>query len=170
MSPSSASSLTGRSGLETRVARRRPPAVARRRWLLLFAVAVLAAAAVGANLGPLRQLQDARARLDRTAANVSQLEEQKTALQAELAKLSEVSYLETLAREELTYVRPGEELYIVTGPSVGAVSGSAASRGGVGAGLPGVMPAGGPSEGDQVAGERKPGFLERLLSAIADVF
>ena len=39
---------------------------------------------------------------------------QKADLQGELAKLSETGYLETLAREQLTYVRPGEELYIVT--------------------------------------------------------
>ena len=42
------------------------------------------------------------------------LEAQKAALQAQLAKLSETGYLETLAREQLGYVRPGEELYIVT--------------------------------------------------------
>ena len=45
-----------------------------------------------------------------------QLQTQQTQLQGELAKLSETSYLETLARQQLSYVRPGEELYIVTNP------------------------------------------------------
>lgn len=137
----------------------------------MFALVVVIAAAVFANVGPVRQLQDARARLDRTTANVAQLADQKTALQAELGKLSEASYLETIAREKLTYVLPGEELYIVTGPSAGALSASALSSSGIGAALPGVTRAMGISEGDEAAGlPEGAGLLERLLAAIADVF
>ena len=171
MSSSNAPTITAAPVGGDQASCRRSSPAGRRRWLLLFASVVLIAAAVFANIGPVRQLQDARARLDRTTANVAQLASQKTALQAELAKLSEASYLETIAREKLTYVLPGEELYIVTGPSVGAVSSSALSRSGIAAALPGVTRAAGSSEGDEAAGLAEgAGLLERLLAAIADVF
>jgi cell division protein FtsB len=126
----------------TRLARQRSSTVARRRWLILFAVVVLVVVAILANIGPLTHYQAASARLDGATAKVDTLTAQKADLQGQLAKLTESGYLETLARQQLTYVRPGEELYIVTndagatepdgGAPVGGAAGAAASNGGTG--------------------------------------
>ena len=124
----------------TRLARQRSSTVARRRWLILFAVVVLVAVAILANIGPLTHYRVARARLDNSTAKVDTLTAQEADLQGQLAKLTESGYLETLARQQLTYVRPGEELYIVTndagatepdgGTPVGGAAGAATSNGG----------------------------------------
>ena len=100
----------------------------RRRLLLLGCFVLLVVAGVAANYGPVRHYQDARDRLEKAATEVAGLEEQKAALQAQLGKLSEAGYLEGLARQELTYARPDEQLYIVTGPTgaEGGVAGKGA--------------------------------------------
>ena len=109
---------------EMAVRRRRSSPAGRRRWLVVFGAVILMVVAVLANIGPLTHYEDARARFDAATEKVNALEAQKTELQGQLAKLSEAGYLETLAREQLTYVRPGEELYIVTKPA-GDADGSA---------------------------------------------
>lgn len=126
------------------------PRFARRRRLvvLVLAVAVLAIAAV-ANYGPLRTYHESRARLDEVTVTVKKLETEKAALQAELGRLTEAGYLESLAREELTYARPGEDIYIVNtseGAEIEAVE---------------TAPA-------EPADQRGP--LERFLSALGDLF
>ncbi len=142
-------------------ARQRSSQAARRRWLILFAVVVVVVAGVLANLKPLTHYQDASARLRKATATVHALEAQKADLQGQVAKLSETGYLETLAREQLGYVRPGEELYIVT-KSPGDTGSSAGRQGdtapGAAVGDPGTDSA------------QPPGILERLLSAIRGVF
>ena len=81
---------------------------------------VVVVVAVLANLQPLTHYQDAqRPAAARRRRRWHALEAQKAELQGQLAKLSETGYLETLAREQLTYVRPGEELYIVTKSAAG---------------------------------------------------
>jgi cell division protein FtsB len=138
--------------------------------VILFAVVILVVVAILANIGPLTHYQDARARLDKAAAQVAALEAQRAELQQELAKLSETGYLETLAREQLTYARPGEELYIVT--PAGSGSGAGATGGlGVALGVSGGANAG---TGEPVAAgagvDHRPGFLERAVSAIRGLF
>jgi cell division protein FtsB len=98
---------------------------------LLGFVVILVVAGVAANVSPIRHYQDARARLEKVGAEVKGLEEQKAVLQAQLAKLSETGYLEGLAREELTYARADEELYIVTESAGGGgvIQGAAVGRG-----------------------------------------
>jgi cell division protein FtsB len=86
----------------------------RRRLLLLGCFLVVVVAAIVSNYGPLHRLEAARGRLDGSLAEVAALEEQKAQLQTQLAKLGQARYLEGLAREELSYARPGEDLYIVT--------------------------------------------------------
>jgi len=138
----------------------RAPFATRRRVLLLGCLVMLAVVALAANYGPVRHYRDARARLEKTAAEVAALEEQTAALQSQLHKLGQTGYLEDLARQELTYARPDEELYIVTGlpeetaPAAGLGIGASA----FGAGNAGIDGAG------------RPGFLERVLSAIASLF
>ncbi|MBN1320546.1 MAG: septum formation initiator family protein [Thermoleophilia bacterium] len=103
---------SGDIGLE---AQPRPPYATRRRILVLVAMVVVLAVAGLANYGPVRDYKDARERLREATTELATLEEQKADLQAQLGKLTEAGYLESLAREELTYARPGEELYIITG-------------------------------------------------------
>jgi hypothetical protein len=108
-----------------------------------------------ANYGPLEAYRDARARLDQATSAVSTLEEKKTQLQSELGRLSETGYLESLAREELTYARPGEQLYIVTGLDE-ASSGVSDEQS--------AAPADTGSDAD------RPGLFERALNAILGIF
>jgi cell division protein FtsB len=173
-------------GTRSRLSGLQSSPTARRRWLVLFALVVIAAVAVAVNIGPLTRYQDARARLQGVTADVDALKTQKTQLQAQLAKLSEAGYLETLAREQLSYARPGEELYIVpsvsdaSGLGVGAMGdlGEAATTAppadtetaaGTGSAT-GVGSATGAGSGDTGAGDRSPGVLERIISGIRGLF
>lgn len=175
----------------TRGARERAARTARRRWLVLFAVVLLVVAAIVANIKPLTHFQDASARLDKATAKVDGLMQQKAQLQNQLARLNEAGYLETLARQQMTYVRPGEDLYIVTGADTAGTTPAATSQG-MGAGMAGAPAsanqAGGPTTtgpagqgggqtggqtGGQDAGQattEKPGFFERAISAIRGLF
>lgn len=113
-------------------------------------VAVLAIAAF-ANYGPLQTYRGAQERLREAASSVEALEAEKAALQSELGGLTEAGHLESLAREALTYARPGEDVYIVTPSetaSTEAAGGDAADT----------------AEADE------PGPLERFLSALGDLF
>ena len=177
----------------TRTARERAARDVRRRWLTLFAVVVLVVAAIGANIKPLTHFQDATARLENATAKVETLEQQKARLQSRLGRLSETGYLETLARQQMTYVRPGEDLYIVTGASSDATTGNGVlgavptfTAKGLGAGVAGTPTAWRPSgsanstaSGDSgvdraktggPAAIQKPGLLERVISAVRGVF
>jgi cell division protein FtsB len=129
----------------------RSPFATRRRVFLGVVLLLLVGLAVLTNYGPMRAYRESQARLEKAASQVAVLAEQKEQLRQELGKLGEAGYLESLARQELTYARPGEEVYIVTGSAeeqaadekVDTLSPSAVER---------------------------PGLLERMLSAIGDLF
>jgi cell division protein FtsB len=172
-------------------ARERAAKGARRRWLILFAVVLIVVVGILANIKPLTHYQDASARLGKATVKVNDLQAQKTELQDQVAKLSETGYLETLAREKLTYAKPGEDVYIVTpdpndsastgtttgtatglGPGLGAAissePGSSASTSGTSAGTA-TDSTNATSTGGAQPGER-PGILERIISAIRGAF
>jgi len=142
---------------------RRRSQVARRRRLLLLALGILTLVlAISANYGPLDSYLDARSRLDKANAGISELAAQKADLQAELGRLSQADYLESLARQDLSYARPGEELYIVTGTDNGIgpstvpiVDESSRSEAAV--------------QGATTEGAGGPGFLQRVLMPILEV-
>jgi cell division protein FtsB len=171
-----APSMSSRYG--TAKPQRRPRFAARRRLLLLFMVLVLVGVALLANYGPLDAYRDARARLDQATTGVSTLEQQKTQLQAELGRLSETAYLESLAREELTYTKPGEELYIVTGlgeatgtPTDGGVEAETATGAAVGDSHPAAAGDGQAAAPADTGNEAdRPGLFERALNAILGIF
>lgn len=156
----------------------------RRRIFIAVIVCTLVGLAVVANYGPVTHYLDARSRLEKAASEVAALEEQNTQMQAELSKLLQPGYLEELAREQLTYSRPGEELYIVTGDQREAAVQPASAGAGVGAvvstsdepdanvGSATTIPGAADSTAAGVAADEgdDPGFLERLLSRIANVF
>jgi cell division protein FtsL len=139
-----APALTGGHG-STR--QRRSHVARRRRVVFLMLVALIVAAAVLINYGPMTAYRDAHARLDTAVAQVKDLQKQKDALQSELGKLSEAGYLESLARQQLTYAKPGEEIYIVPAEETAPPTGESAS-----------------SE------TQERGWLERILSALGDLF
>lgn len=144
----------------------------RRRRRVLFVVLFLAlvAAAVAANQGPIRAYYEARVRVEETKTAVAALEEKKTELQTELGRLTEASYLETLAREELAYARPGEELYVVTETGeLGEAESGAADAGIQTSNITGD--AAGSSNGEGSASDSfEPGFFERLVRTFLDLF
>jgi cell division protein FtsB len=106
---------------------RRSPIARRRRIFMLIVLALLVIAAVLANYGPVQSYVDAHTRADSARAKVAALEAQKADLQSELGKLAEADYLESLARKDLTYARPGEDVYIVTGLGEETVLGAASA-------------------------------------------
>jgi cell division protein FtsB len=176
-----------------RVAGERTARTVRRRWLVLLAFVLVVVVAILANIGPLTHLQDASARLDRASATVESLAAQKAKLQGDLAKLSETGYLETLARQQLTYARPGEDLYIVSGAAGEATTASGQSAGALTSVLPRVGgaissaldPGGRTTTGastvtsgeagetagtDSAGADDDKGFFEGIISAIRGLF
>jgi cell division protein FtsB len=119
-------------------------------FLLAMGTFILTLAAL-ANYGPLHSYFDARARLEKANAGIAELTAQKDDLQTELGRLSEADYLESLARQDLSYTRPGEELYIVTGTGGDTTSQSGATV-----------------SGDAPADSGGPGLVERVLTPIID--
>jgi len=143
--------------------------------LVIGLLVLLTVIAVGANYGPLTHYLQARERFDQTTAEVNEVKERITGLQAQLGKLSQSGHLEDLARQQLTYALPGEELYIVT------TSGQEAADAGAGPGTSagaGVASENGASAAAGAAGQEEgtvkdthePGFFERILLAIGSLF
>ena len=138
---------------------------ARRRWVFvgLMLIALIAVATL-TNYGPLRAYHSSRAQFEAAAAQVKALEQKKDQMQVELGKLNEADYLESLARQELTYARPGEQIYVVTG------AGDGTTPAGSNANLLGAGAAAGGTESSAASETEKPGLLERMLSAIGRLF
>ena len=90
--------------------RRERSIAARRLVVLLIVVGVVLVVAVAANYGPVSHYLDARERMEQAAVEVAVLEQRTADLQSQLGKLSQSGYLEDLAREQLSYALPGEEL------------------------------------------------------------
>ena len=156
MAHTSAPTALTRSGSLGTPVPRRSPCAKRRRVLILALLLVVVGLAAVANYGPVRAYRDAQARLQETSAEVAALETQKFELQAQLGKLSEAGYLESLARQELTYARPGEDLYIITGAeSANTGTDSIATES---------------TEATSPEPAEEPGLLERFLSALGGLF
>ena len=144
MANAHASSMPARVGRVARPSIRAARVAKRRRRFLLAVGLLLFTLAVLANYGPLHAYMDAKSRLYKAATGVVELEAARADLQSELGRLGEADYLESLARQDLSYARPGEELYIVTNAEGGTASGA----------KPGGVSSGGS------------GFLERVLAPL----
>lgn len=164
MSQAQTTYMPGRLGTAGPPSRRNSQVAKRRRVFMVVLGIFLLTVAVAANYGPLRSYVDARARLERATAGIAELTAQKNELQAELGRLGEADYLESLARQDLSYTRPGEELYIVTGGDDGAWA-SGESEGSGAAGGSGVQN-GSAAQGQDQPGADGPGFVERVLAPI----
>jgi cell division protein FtsB len=154
--------MPARTGEAEQPPLRRPRFAARRILVVLIMLLMLGVVTALVNYGPARAYRDARARLEEAASAVSSLEEQKTQLQDQLGKLSDSGYLEALAREQLSYIKPGEELYIVTGLGDGTDEGSVTAGSGEDTGGTGAAATGDSSE--------RPGPFERILSWFLGIF
>ena len=78
-----------------------------------------------ANQGPVRDLLRGRAQLAAKEQQVAEIEKGNEAYKAEIARLEKSSYLEALARKQLAYAKPGEDVFIVQGlPPTASLPGS----------------------------------------------
>lgn len=64
-------------------------------------------------VAPARQAFEQRREVSEVQAKVDALEERNSQLAGRLNRLSDVSYMEKLAREQLGVVRPGETSYVI---------------------------------------------------------
>ena len=95
----------------------------RRGPLVLLALLALVTAACLANAGPLRGYLESRDSLQTKQAAVAALEKQTADLQEEVRSFENGSRVELQARQDLTYARPGEDVFIVEGlPSTTTVT------------------------------------------------
>ncbi|MGI5939869.1 MAG: FtsB family cell division protein [Thermoleophilia bacterium] len=151
----------------SRLQRRR---IARRRLVLVVGcVVVLLAISVAANYGPLQHYRDARARAEKAAVEVASLEKHIDEMRAQLGKLSQSAYLEDMARRQLTYTLPGEDLYIVKGASEGAAA-TAGVPGSEAVDTPETGQVEGPDAGSGGTESHRPGPLERMVLGVAGLF
>jgi cell division protein FtsB len=165
MAKESVSSKPAESDAVSQTPRRRSNFRTHRRVLLLVMTLLLVGAAILANYGPVRAYRDARARLEQASTAVSELETQKAELQSQLGKLTETGYLESLARQELAFTRPGEDLYIITGlddESTVTTDAEAADTE--------EATDAGESEDSTTESVDEPGLLERAISALMGLF
>jgi cell division protein FtsB len=90
---------------------------------VLLALLLVVVAACFANAGPLRGYVESRERMEATQAKVAALEKEAADLKAEVRAFENGSRVEVQAREDLTYTRPGEDVFIVEGlPSTTTVT------------------------------------------------
>jgi cell division protein FtsB len=115
--------------------------------LALMALALLPIA-LYLNLGPYQEYQKARERLGDKQQEVALVQKENANLRAEMDRLQKDTYLEALARKELAYARPGEEVFIVKG-------------------LPEATEA---AAQEQAKAPPEPGPLERLVEAVRQAF
>lgn len=143
--------------------------------MLAVLVCALLGLAAAANYRPLMHYLDAKARLEQRSAEVASQEARNAELQSQLSKLLQPGYLEQLARKDLTYALPGEDLYIVTGGSGHTESVTQHTTEGAGGQLAPPVAADGSETASSAGAPSKastgaPGFFERLLARIADLF
>jgi cell division protein FtsB len=90
-----------------------------RRPIMLLGPAVLLVVllALATNVLPLRQIVAQRQELAATTSQLDRITAQNVMLDAKVAALETPVEVERLAREELGYVRPGEQAFVVMDPT-----------------------------------------------------
>lgn len=145
-----ASKATSRSGSSRSTPTDRRPRT--RRVVYLVMLLLLVAAAVAVNREPVFDLMHAKATWTQKAEALAAAREDVEAARAEVDSLASPSRMEVKARENLGYVRPGEEMFIVQGGDHLQSSSSAV-------------------EGDRPDATEEPqGLLERIVNSIRGVF
>ncbi|NLT34516.1 MAG: hypothetical protein GXX83_01270 [Gaiellales bacterium] len=113
MAPHATPSPTSKA--KRRPARSRKGRARTRRIVYVGVVALLLLIVVVANKGPVTNYLEAREALAGEREQVAQLQVELEALQGQVNGASDPSRLEVQARQDLSYVRPGEEMFIVDG-------------------------------------------------------
>lgn len=107
--PGGGAGARGRAGSATASGSRRvSPALA-------IVLVLLAAFGVIRSVEPFREYREVARERAALEAQVVLVEQENTAVRSEIAHLEHDSYLEALARSELSLARPGEDVFIVTG-------------------------------------------------------
>lgn len=83
--------------------------------ILVVVLLLLAAFGVVRSAEPFREYREVTRERAALEAQVALVEQENTAVRSEIAHLEHDSYLEALARSELSLARPGEDVFIVTG-------------------------------------------------------
>jgi len=113
---------------------------------------LLVAAAIAVNRGPAIDLMHAKATWAQQAEALAAAKEDVEAARAEVSSLGSPSRMEVKAREDLGYVRPGEEMFIVQGGDHGQSTSSTARN-------------------DEPGETEQPqGLLERIVNRIRGAF
>ena len=81
--------------------------------MVLLAAAALAAA----SLLPYRQYRDQGKSIDRAEQVLSELQERREKIQLQLERAQDPKVVERLAREQLSLVKPGDEIFRVVVPA-----------------------------------------------------
>lgn len=133
-----------------------------------------------ANRGPVVDLLRSRAAWAEQAQALAAAQADVEAAKAELDSLSAPSRLEVRARQDLGYVRPGEEMFVVEGngdvTSAATAAGQSTEHGSGADGNASADDRDASSDGDASASDREsttgaePGLLERLVLRIRQAF
>lgn len=75
----------------------------------------MAAFGVVRSVQPFREYREVTRERAALEAQVALVDQENTAVRSEITRLEYDSYLESLARSELSLARPGEDVFIVTG-------------------------------------------------------
>src|SRR5664279_939300 len=87
----------------------------RRRLLAVGSVLLVVLTGLLVNWGPYHDYRASQETLHAMQEETAHLRGEVDASEARVARLKKDGYMEALARKELTYARPGEEVYIVKG-------------------------------------------------------
>lgn len=140
--------------------------------MLAGVVVLLLAAIVVANQGPVRDLLRARTQLAAKEKQVADIEKGNEAYKAEIARLQKPGYLEALARKELAYAKPGEDVFIIQGlppatsPPGGQVTPSVQAAQDAGDAVAVDASAGASTNSGTSSGAAPTGWVQRILSAV----
>ena len=152
-----------RSEGNSSASRGRRGATWRRRIILCLSLVIIFVIAIVVNSKPIQHLAEAKNRLEESTSQVAGLEEKTTAMQSRLSKLMQPDYLEELARNDLTYALPEEDLFIITSADLSDAADSTS-----GDPEDGFTSQGGAETANQ--DDDAPGFLEGLMLGIANLF
>lgn len=156
-------------------ARRSRPRSRARRAVYAALVLLLVAAAIAVNIDPALDLVKARATWSEQAQALAAAKGDVQAARQRVEELSSPSFLEVKARQDLGYVRPGEQLFVVESAgeedatTTAVDSDAQAGSGETQAGSTEGQTAGGKAQAGGDGGQ-PPGFLERLLERLQSVF
>src|SRR5680860_1329008 len=96
----------------------------RRRLLAVGSVLLVVLTGLLVNWGPYHDYRASQETLHAMQEETAHLRGEVDASEARVARLKKDGYMEALARKELTYARPGEEVYIVKGLTPGMPQGT----------------------------------------------